>query len=139
MADKPKILLVDDEPSIIKVVGKRLEIAGFLVLSATDGQDALAKAQTTGPDLIILDLMLPKLNGYEVCTMLKGDTRYAQIPVILFSAKAQEKDEKMGKECGANAYVTKPFKAETLLEQIRVLLPGRDAPSAGEGTTPGVS
>jgi DNA-binding response OmpR family regulator len=124
MADKPKILLVDDEPSITKVVAKRLELAGFEVLTASDGQEGLQKAQTAQPDLLILDLMLPKLNGYEVCSMLKGDARFQKTPIILFSAKAQEKDEKLGLECGANAYVTKPFKAETLLEQIRALLPG---------------
>ncbi len=122
MGDKPRILLVDDEPSITKVVGKRLEIAGFDVIIASDGQEGLEKAQTLSPNLIILDLMLPKLNGFEVCSMLKGDARFQGVPIILFSAKAQEKDEKMGKECGADAYVTKPFKAETLLEQIRTLL-----------------
>ncbi len=122
MGDKPRILLVDDEPSITKVVGKRLELAGFEVVIASDGQEGLQKAQTLSPNLIILDLMLPKLNGFEVCTMLKGDARFQGVPIILFSAKAQEKDEKMGKECGADAYVTKPFKAETLLEQIRTLL-----------------
>ena len=122
MGDKPRILLVDDEPSITKVVGKRLELAGFEVVIASDGQEGLQKAQTQSPNLIILDLMLPKLNGFEVCTMLKGDARFKSVPIILFSAKAQEKDEKMGKECGADAYVTKPFKGETLLEQIKTLL-----------------
>ena len=131
MAGKPRILLVDDEPSIVKMVGKRLEIEGFDVLVAVDGQEGLAKAQQDGPDLIILDLMLPKLNGYEVCTMLKQDTRYQQIPIVLFTAKAQDKDEKLGMECGANAYVRKPFRAQELLEKIRALL----APS----TPPGVA
>ena len=130
MADKPRILLVDDEPSIVKMVGKRLEVEGFDVLVAVDGQDALTKAQTGHPDLIILDLMLPKLNGYEVCTMLKQDTRYQKIPIVLFTAKAQEKDEKLGMECGANAYVRKPFRAQELLETIRSLLPA--SPKLGE-------
>ena len=130
MADKPRILLVDDEPSIVKMVGKRLEVEGFDVLVAVDGQDALTKAQTGHPDLIILDLMLPKLNGYEVCTMLKQDTRHQKIPIVLFTAKAQEKDEKLGMECGANAYVRKPFRAQELLETIRGLLPGAPAASA---------
>ncbi len=122
MADKHRILLVDDEPSIVKMVGKRLEVEGFDVLIAMDGQDGLAKAQAERPDLIILDLMLPKLNGFEVCTMLKQDTRYQKIPIILFTAKAQEKDEKMGLECGANAFVRKPFRAQELMEQIRALI-----------------
>jgi DNA-binding response OmpR family regulator len=67
--------------------------------------------------------MLPKLNGYEVCTMLKQDARYQKLPIIMFSAKAQEKDEKLGKECGADAYVRKPFKAQELLDQIKALIP----------------
>ena len=122
MSDKAKILLVDDEPSIVKMVGKRLEVEGFEVLMAMDGQEGLKKAQTENPELIILDIMLPKLNGYEVCTMLKQDTRYQKIPVLMFTARAQEKDEKLGLECGANAYLRKPFKAQELLEQIRSLL-----------------
>ena len=130
MAEKSRILLVDDEPSIVKMVGKRLEIEGFDVLVAVDGQEGLSKAQTERPDLIILDLMLPKLNGYEICTMLKQDTRYQKIPIVLFTAKAQEKDEKLGMECGANAYVRKPFRAQELLEKVRSLLvPAGQGPS----------
>ena len=128
MAEKRRILLVDDEPSIVKMVGKRLEVEGFDVVVAMDGQDGLTKAQAEHPDLIVLDLMLPKLNGYEVCTMLKQDARYQKIPIILFSAKAQEKDEKLGMECGANAYVRKPFRAQELLERIRALLPATSTP-----------
>ena len=122
MAEQVRILLVDDEPSIIKMVGKRLEVEGFEVLVAMDGQDGLKKAQTDNPELIILDVMLPKLNGYEVCTMLKQDARYQKIPVVLFTAKAQEKDEKLGMECGADAYVRKPFRAQELIEKIRSLI-----------------
>jgi len=136
MADKPRILLVDDEPSIVKMVGKRLEVEGFDVVVAMDGQEGLTKAQTDRPDLIILDLMLPKLNGYEVCTMLKQDTRFQKIPIMMFTAKAQDKDEKLGMECGANAYVRKPFRAQELLEKIRSLLvasspPGVTSPPSG--------
>ncbi len=130
MADKPRLLLVDDEPSIVKMVGKRLEVEGFDVVVAMDGQEGLAKAQTEHPDLIILDLMLPKLNGYEVCTTLKHDPRYQKIPIVLFTAKAQDKDEKLGMECGANAYVRKPFRAQELLEKIRSLLPTPSMPEA---------
>lgn len=130
MAEKPRILLVDDEPSIVKMVGKRLEVEGFEVLIAVDGQEGLTKAQAEQPDLIILDLMLPTLNGYEVCTMLKQDTRYQRIPIILFTAKAQDKDEKLGMECGANAYVRKPFRAQELLERIRSLIAPSAAPPA---------
>ena len=124
MAERPRILIVDDEPSIVKMVGKRLEVEGFEVLIAMDGQEGLAKAQAESPDLVILDLMLPKLNGYEVCTMLKQDTRYQKIPVLLFTAKAQAKDEQLGMECGANAYMRKPFQGKELVEKIRSLLGG---------------
>ena len=130
MADAPRILLVDDEPSIVKMVGKRLEVEGYQVSVAVDGQDGLAKAHAEQPQLIILDLMLPKLNGYEVCTMLKQDTRHQHIPIILFTAKASDKDEKLGMDCGANAYIRKPFRAPELLETIRNLL-AASRPSAG--------
>ncbi len=133
MAEKPRILLVDDEPDIVKMVGKRLEVEGFEVLVAGNGQEALIKARTEHPDLLILDLMLPKLNGYEVCTMLKQDTRYHKIPIILFTAKAQEKDEQLGLECGANAYLRKPLQAAELLEHIRRLL---QQPLPTSGGTP---
>jgi DNA-binding response OmpR family regulator len=123
MSEKIRILLVDDEPSIVKMVGKRLEVEGFEVSIAMDGQEGLKKAQTETPDLMILDLMLPKLNGYEVCTMLKQDARFQKIPIVMFSAKAQDKDEKLGKECGADAYVRKPFKAQELIDQIKTLVP----------------
>jgi DNA-binding response OmpR family regulator len=122
MADKQRILVVDDEPDLVETVSFRLEANGYEVITATDGQDGLTKAREEYPDLIILDLMLPKMNGYEVCTMLKQDSRYQNIPVILFSAKAQEKDERIGRECGANSYVRKPFQAKELLDAIQSLL-----------------
>lgn len=134
MGERLRILVVDDEPSIVKMVGKRLEVEGFDVLIAMDGQDGLDKARSQLPDLIVLDLMLPRLNGYEVCTMLKQDARYQKIPIVLFTAKAQEKDEKLGMECGADAYVRKPFRAQELLEKIRSLLPG--APTQPRETQP---
>jgi DNA-binding response OmpR family regulator len=140
MAEKPRILLVDDEPSIVKMVGKRLEVEGFDVSAALDGEEGLAKAQgQPPPDLIILDLMLPKLNGYEVCTMLKQDARHQKIPIILFTAKASEKDEKTGMDCGADAYVRKPFRAPELMEKIRGLLAGTapQAPAANTGGSSG--
>jgi len=132
---KFRVLLVDDEPGIIKMVGKRLEIEGYEVLLAMDGQEGLKLAQTQQPDLIILDLMLPKLNGYEVCTMLKQDTRYQKIPIAMFSAKAQSKDEQLGLECGADAYIRKPFQAQELLEQVKALLQ-RPLPTSASPQTP---
>ena len=139
MSEKPRLLLVDDEPSIVKMVGKRLEVEGFDVIVAMDGEEGLTKAQTEHPDLIILDLMLPKLNGYEVCTTLKRDTSYQKIPIVLFTAKTQDKDEKIGMECGANAYVRKPFRAQELLEKIRTLLAASSPPGAAASSSGGMS
>ncbi len=94
MADrKLRVLFVDDEPGILKMVGKRLEIAGFEVVTAVDGEDALAKGFAVQPDLVVLDLMLPKISGLKVCPQLKQDPRTAQIPVIIFTGKDQDVDQ----------------------------------------------
>ncbi|MBI2093281.1 MAG: response regulator [Candidatus Omnitrophica bacterium] len=133
MVEKKRILLVDDEPSIVKMVSKRLEVEGFEVLTAYDGHAGLLAAQSQQPDLIILDLMLPKMNGYEVCRLLKFDQKSQHIPIILFTARAQEKDEQLGNECGADAYVRKPFKSEELLGKVRSLLPSSATPEVSHG------
>jgi len=117
-----KILIVDDEEGIVKVVKMYLEHHRYEVITALDGQEGLEKAKTEKPDLIVLDLMLPKINGYKVCGLLKKDARYAKIPVILFTARAQEKDVKLGEEVGADAYITKPFEPEALLSKIEELM-----------------
>lgn len=122
MSEKPRILLVDDEPAIVKMVGKRLETEGFEVITAMDGAAALQKAKTEAPQLILLDLMLPKMGGYRVCSLLKKDERYNKIPVILFTARSEERDIQASKEAGANAYITKPFDPQTLLKTIHQLL-----------------
>ena len=119
-----RILIVDDEEDIIKVVKMYLEYHHYEVITANDGQEGLDKAKVDKPDLIVLDLMLPKMNGYKVCGLLKKDTRYAKIPVILFSAKTQEKDMKLGQEVGADAYLAKPFEPDVLLAKIKELIEG---------------
>jgi len=119
---KKKILLVDDEKDLVRSVSFRLEDAGYDVIVAWDGQEALEKAKSEMPDLIILDLMLPKMNGYKVCGLLKADLRYNKIPILMFTARAQEADRKMSEEVGANAYVTKPFEPEILFAKIEELL-----------------
>ncbi len=130
-----KILLVDDEPSIVKMVGKRLEIEGYQVVVAMDGEEALAKVETEMPNLIILDFMLPKMNGYEVCSTLKKNPKFQLIPILLFTAKAMESGDKLEAACGANGYVRKPFQSAELLEAIRNLLSGKRAPAQEEGFT----
>ena len=122
MGARRRVLLVDDEPSIIKVVGRRLEIAGYEVLTAMDGDEGLTKARLGNPDVIVLDLMMPKINGFEVCAALKKDPKYQQIPVIIFTGKGRLMDEQLCRECGANAYITKPHKPQELIEQIEALL-----------------
>lgn len=117
-----KILVVDDEADLVSIVKMRLEANNYLVIAAFDGQEGLEKARKEKPDLVILDLMLPKMDGYKVCGLLKADTRYNKIPIIMFTARAEESDEKLGFEVGANAYITKPFEAEILLEKIKELL-----------------
>ncbi len=120
--NKKKILLVEDEKVLIETVTLRLEAFGYEVISAYDGFEGLEKAKKEKPDLIILDLMLPKMDGYKVCGLLKADTRYNKIPIIMFTARAQESDKKMGQDVGADAYITKPFEPQLLLEKIRELL-----------------
>jgi DNA-binding response OmpR family regulator len=119
---KKQILLVDDEAQLVDMLKIRLEANNYSVLTAYDGQEALEKARKENPDLIILDLMLPKMDGYKVCAMLKHDSRYSKIPIILCTARAQESDEKLGKEAGADAYIIKPFEPFVLLAKIEELL-----------------
>ena len=118
---KKKILVVDDEPQLLEMVQIRLEAANYEVITAADGQEGLEKARNEKPDLIVLDLMLPKLDGYRVCRMLKFDEKYKNIPIILFTARAQDSDRQMGKEVGADVYITKPFDSEVLLAEIKKL------------------
>ena len=117
-----KILIVDDEVQLVEMVKMRLEASGYEIIFAHDGQEGLDKAKKEKPDLMILDLMLPKIDGYKVCRMLKFDEKYKQIPIILFSARAQDEDKQMGKEVGADAYITKPFDPQALLGKIKELL-----------------
>ena len=124
---KPRVLLVEDEPAIIKTVQKYLEVAGFNVLLAMDGQDGLAKAQTGRPDAIVLDLMLPWVSGFEVCSSLKKDPRCQHIPIVIYSGKGQPDDVQRCRELGADAYISKEQGAQALIAQLKTLL-NRNAP-----------
>ena len=117
-----KILIVDDEAELVGLVKIRLEAVGYEVLKAFDGQEGLDKAKLEKPDLILLDVMMPKMDGYKVCGLLKMDARFKKIPIILFSAKAQKEDVELAKEVGADLYITKPFEAPILLAKIKELL-----------------
>ncbi|MFH1347488.1 MAG: response regulator [Candidatus Margulisiibacteriota bacterium] len=117
-----KILVVDDEPDVASLLTLLLKSQGYNVVSAGDGQEALEKARTWQPSLILLDIMLPKLDGYKVARMLKFDENFRHIPIIMLTAKIQEKDKIMGLEMGADAYVSKPFNTPNLLELIKETL-----------------
>ena len=119
---KKRLLLVDDEVELVEMIKFRLEASDYEVLTANDGQQALEIARREKPDLVILDVMLPKMDGYKVCGLLKKDSRYAHIPVMMFTAKAMDADMKLGQEVSADAYLTKPFEPKVLLEKIKELV-----------------
>jgi two-component system alkaline phosphatase synthesis response regulator PhoP len=117
-----KILIVDDEVDLVETVRFPLEMEGYHVLVSYNGEDALNQARKENPDLILLDLMLPKLDGYKVCRLLKFDDRYKHIPILMLTAKTQEKDKTLGMETGANEYITKPFEIDDLLKKVKAYL-----------------
>jgi len=117
-----KILVVDDEVDLVKTIHFSLEVEGYTVLVSNDGEDALSQARKESPDLILLDIMLPKLDGYKVCRLLKFDERYKHIPILMMTAKTQEKDKILGMETGADEYITKPFDMDVLMEKIKEYL-----------------
>lgn len=119
---KPKILVVDDEPDALEVVGFKLREAGFAPVFATDGAKALAAVRAERPDLIVLDLMLPEIDGLEVCKILRRDPATVSIPILMLTAKAAEMDRVVGLELGADDYVTKPYSPRELVLRIRKLL-----------------
>ncbi|HOX09510.1 MAG TPA: response regulator [Candidatus Omnitrophota bacterium] len=112
---------MDDEEDVLKTVGFRFQASGYDVVTASDGKEGLEKAHSEKPDLVILDLMLPKMDGYKVCAFLKKDTRYKDIPIIMFTAKAGDIDKKLGLEVGADAYIMKPFEPPILVETVAKL------------------
>ncbi len=118
---KKKILLVDDEPDIVAMTVMRLEASGYEVVTAGDGNSGYESAKTEKPDLIILDLMLPDMDGYQVCRLLKFDEQFKNIPIIMLTAKSQREDKEWGEKVGADLYMTKPYDAKELLGKIRLL------------------
>ena len=117
-----RILAVDDEPRVLMMLRRRLETAGYLVSTAQEGVDALRKAHEEKPDLIVLDLLMPGMSGYEVCARLKSDAQCRDIPVLVLTARSQEQDEAEGKQAGADAYMTKPYDGDQLLARVNELL-----------------
>lgn len=121
-----KILVVDDEPDAVELVEFNLKNAGFEVVTAADGAAALKKARTSLPDLIVLDVMLPEVDGLEVCKLLRRDAATSGIPIIMLTAKAAEIDRVLGLELGADDYLTKPFSPRELMLRIKGLLRRRE-------------
>lgn len=119
---RARVLVVDDEPDLIRILEFGLRAAGYQVEIAADGQEGLKKAREIRPDIILLDLMLPKLDGYKVCRLLKFDERYRHIPIIILSARTQEGDQALAKEMGANRFITKPYEFSEILSHIEALL-----------------
>lgn len=120
--ERKRILAVDDEPNILLSLEFILEEEGYDVHVARDGDEALEMAERIKPDLILLDVAMPRKDGYEVCRILRDSADLAKVKVVMLTAKGQPLEKKKGVEVGANLYVTKPFSAEELLQKIRTVL-----------------
>lgn len=118
---KTKVLVIEDDRSLAEVLSYNLKAAGYEVLVATDGQDGLLQAQIKSPDIVILDLMLPVLDGLDVCRRLRADASTKELLIVMVTAKSEESDELIGFSLGADDYVTKPFSVKVLLERIKAL------------------
>ncbi|MEO0089454.1 MAG: response regulator [candidate division WOR-3 bacterium] len=125
---KYKILLVEDEENLRELLKYQLENAGYQVITASDGLEALNLARQHKVDLIILDLMLPKLDGYTVCRLLKFSEQYKKIPLIMATARTNPEDRERGLEMGADFYLTKPLNSKELLDKIKELLKPKEIP-----------
>ncbi len=120
-----KILVCDDEPYILMALTDAVEMEGYECVTAVNGREAVEKAKQELPDLILLDIMMPYKDGYEVCAELKEDPKTRDIPVIMLTAKSQQVDIQRGKEVGADDYITKPFRPSTLRKKFNEVLDAR--------------
>ena len=117
-----KILIVDDEADIIEILQFVLEANGYECITAFDGEMGLTLAKESKPDLIILDVMMPKMNGYKICRLLKYDKMYKDIPIFMVTVRSQEEDKIIGEETGADEYITKPFQIDEVVEKVKKYL-----------------
>src|SRR2546428_7093954 len=122
MRTPPCILIVDDEPMNLDILQLRLAVHGYEILTATNGEEALAMASAQQPDLILLDVMMPKMDGIDVCRHLKADASFSFMPIILVTAKADSKDIVAGLEAGADEYLTKPVDQAALVARVKSML-----------------
>ena len=117
-----KILVADDRPEVVELVRVTLEGEDYQIVDASDGQEILKRVRLEKPDLILLDVVMPKMDGFEVCRRLKKDPDIKEIPIILLTAQAQEEDKEKGRKVGARDYITKPFSPSALLIKIKEVL-----------------
>ncbi|MBM3325911.1 MAG: response regulator [Calditrichaeota bacterium] len=130
MNDKPilcpnsrrRVLVVEDEPELVEFISERLRMEGYEVVTAMDGMTGLHLARSIEPDLILLDVMLPKLDGFKIARLLKFDEQYKHIPIILWTWMAEDEDVKSGKYAGVDEYIPKPFSLEALMKCVRKYL-----------------
>lgn len=133
---KEMILIVEDDENIQQLVGYNLAKAGYSVLYAENGEQALASVKRDSPDLMVLDIMLPSLNGFEVCKILRKDPQTRTLPIIMLTAKGEENDVTTGLDLGADDYITKPFSPKILVSRIKAALRRREELSLEEGVEP---
>jgi DNA-binding response OmpR family regulator len=117
-----KVLIVDDERDIVETIRFNLELANIECIEAYDGEEALSMAKNEHPDLILMDVMMPKMHGYKVVKLLKYDSEYQHIPIIMLTARAQSRDRMIGADVGADEYITKPFDMDALISLVKKYL-----------------
>ena len=122
MSNTKRILIVDDEQDIVETLKFMLEAQGYECFCAYDGENGLNMAKEILPDLMILDVMMPKINGYKISRLLKYDNKYKNIPIIMVTARSQEDDKLIGQETGANEYITKPFELDEVINKVKEYL-----------------
>jgi DNA-binding response OmpR family regulator len=132
---KTKILVIEDDRSVSEMIAYNLKQAGYEVLTASDGQDGLLQAQIKSPDIVVLDLMLPVIDGLDVCRRLRAGTATKDLLIIMLTAKSEETDELIGFSLGADDYVSKPFSVKVLLERIKALRRRRTADATSDEVT----
>jgi DNA-binding response OmpR family regulator len=121
-----RILVIEDDPAVLRAMSFMLEKEGYEVLTAVNGLEGLTKAKGENPDLLILDVMLPGIDGFEICHRLRAEPQTARLPILMLSAKGQAADKAMGLQVGANEYLTKPVERVVLLGKVEALLSAKE-------------
>lgn len=122
MNENPSILVIDDNPADLKLVSSILENQGYHVFSSNEAPSGIEMAMSIRPDLIILDVMMPIINGYNICRLIKDQKEYAHIPILLLTSRTTDNDQRIGLEAGADAYIIKPFETQRLLDTVKKFL-----------------